>query len=351
MSPKIGLLVRCDDRGLGNQTWEVYRHLPHDKVLVLRDPGSEKQGFPPHMDRFPGAPMTRFGRDHGGLDRKVCMEFLDGLDVVYSAETYYDWDFCNWAREAGVATVLHTNPEFYFHWNEPEVPAPSTWWSATDWRSGNMPSNTRIVPMPIPIDRWDEPDFDRNPRKVLHVAGLAAIMDRNGTNLVRKAARSAPDIEFEITTQGQVKADSAKHNEKHYWDLYDSDAPIMLIPRRFGGLCLPALEALGAGKLVAMTDTSPNRTWPILPLACSQEGRKLSCQGGDVSLFQCEVGSMIRDLRRMFDEPETLVKARRDSYAWAQRHSWDALTGLWLDELELAVESFLDSPYRGVKRG
>lgn len=328
---RIGIIVRCDDRGLGNQTWEVYRHLPYAKVLVIRDPGSEKQGFAPHPERFLDGQVTFFGRYGSGLVESECREFLEGLDVVYSAETYYDWRFCDWARDMGVATVLHANPEFHFHWREPNTPKPDVWWSATEWRREQMPRGTRIVPMPVPIDRWAEPDLLNNPRKVLHVGGLEAIRDRNGTKIVNQVAGNMRDVEFITTSQ-------KRNNVENYWELYENDAPVMLMPRRYGGLCLPTIEAMGAGKLVLMPDVSPNRMWPVLTIPAIPDEPELETQGGSIQLWKVHRNEVVTLLRDLFANSGTLERWRRFSYEWAQSNSWESMLPLWLQELEWAAE-------------
>lgn len=341
---KVGLIVRSDDRGLGNQCWEVQRHLPHDRVLVVRDPGSERQGFVSHVDRFPGATVVEFGRYGDGFDPKPIKAWLKGLDVVYSAETYYDWRMVKWARALGVATVLHANPEFYFHWAHP-APEPSTWWSATPWRLEHMPEGTRVVPMPIPVDRWEKPDFEDCPRRVLHMAGLGAIRDRNGTLVVRKAhalLRRA-GIELVMSSQGPVKEfvdveTRERHSDAEYWKMYEG-FPMTLIPRRYGGLCLPAIEALGAGSVLAMTECSPNEVWPHIPLDCVPERKPLECQGGMVQLHEVDFRKMADLIISAFDNGD-VPELRRESWEWAQQNSWDALVPFWERELARAVAEF-----------
>lgn len=183
---KLGVIARADDRGLGVQTWEVVRNMDPDRVLVVREPGSEQQGFEPHLDRFPGATVVT---DHVGvLPEGIVRDWLDGLDVVYTAETLYDERFVGWADAMGVATVIHTNPEFH----RPSRTAPTRWWSATDWRLGHLPDSLRVVPMPVPLDRWLR---HADPvSRVLHVRGRAATRDRNGTDTVLELAKALPDV-------------------------------------------------------------------------------------------------------------------------------------------------------------
>lgn len=339
---KVGIVARCDNRGLANQTLEVYRNLPHEKTLVVRDPGSEKQGFKPYPDRYPDGQVIlfdRYGRGDG-FNENECRSFLEGLDVVYSAETFYDWRFCSWAKDMGVATVLHSNPEFYFHWREPHTPQPSTWWSATNWRIGDMPPSTRIVNMPVPLDRWSEPDFDNNPRRVVHIGGLEAIRDRNGTKLVTAVAEAVRNIDVLVNLQDNRNNKYAhKRNVNNYWEMYDSsEAPVMLLPRRYGGLSLPAIEAIGAGMLVMMPEIEPNLMWPIYPFPASAESGLLETQGGGVRLFESDVRGMVNSLQHVFDSGE-LPKLRRQSYDWAIRNSWPNMIDVWENELRLAVES------------
>lgn len=339
---KIGLVVRCDNRGLANQTLEVYRHVPYTKVLVIRDPGSERQGFKPHPERYPDGQVVffdRYNRGHPTLPQREVRAFLEGLDVVYSAETYYDWRFCDWAKDMGVATVLHANPEFYFHWRDPSAQHPTSWWSATSWRQGNMPPDTRVIQMPVPLDRWPEPDFDHNPRQVLHIGGLEAVRDRNGTKLAVQAAEALKNIEVLINVQDKRNVKYVhQRNVDNYWEMYENDVPVMLIPRRYGGLCLPAIEAIGAGKLVMMSDVEPNRQWPIYPFPAHQEPKPLTTQGGDIPLFEADVSGMVNSIQHVFDSGE-LPKLRRQSYEWAKNNSWDKLLDVWLNEFRLAKEA------------
>ena len=46
----------------------------------------------------------------------------------------------------------------------------------------------------------------------------------------------------------------------NYWDNYRGD--VLIMPRRFGGLCLPVNEALAAGMPAIMPNISPNEWLP-----------------------------------------------------------------------------------------
>ena len=180
---RIGVIARADNRGLGIQTWEVARHLEVERVLVVREPGSERRGFHPQLDRFPGAAIVEFGQyNDGELDEEICRGWLDGLDVIYSAETLYDWRISGWAREAGCATVVHANPEFYKH-SVDSLDHPTAWWSATPWRLGFLPRETRVVPMPMKVGLPATRSVAR--RRGVSVMKLSGVLVKSNYSLTR----------------------------------------------------------------------------------------------------------------------------------------------------------------------
>lgn len=326
---KLGIIARVDDRGLGNQTWEAVRHLNPDRVLVVREPGSEAQGFEPHLERFPGALVVT--DEVGRLPERPVREWLDGLDVVYSAETLYDVRLAGWARLHGVATVIHANPEFF----RDRMHDPTVWWSATDWRLEHLPRGTRVVPMPCPLDRWPQPNQE-NPRRVLHVAGRIAVGDRNGTKIVLAASHLLEDIEVVIACQGDLPDSPATKipAAANYWELYQ-EAPILVMPRRYGGLCLPVIEACGAGLVPIMTDTEPNRTWPIVAVPSWQARRPTTVPAGKIFGQECSAEQLAATITETFDD---LPAKRERSRRWAVDHSWAELTDVWFEALGEAAD-------------
>lgn len=324
---KLGVIARADDRGLGNQTWEVARNLNPERVLVVRSPGSERQGFEPHLDRFPGATVVT--DKAGALPEDVVREWLDGLDVVYSAECLYDVRLADWAHVHGVATVIHANPEFF----RPDDVHPTAWWSATDWRLDTLPEGARVVPMPAPIDRFDEPDYDL-PMSVLHVGGRPATGDRNGTDIALAVAGLLPDVPFTVTSQSDLGSSlenvTVTRHQGDYWTLY-ADHTVLLMPRRYGGLCLPVIEASAAGLAPIMLDVDPNRAWPA-ELVPATPAHDVRVPAGPIKAYQGDP-HQLADLIRA-SGPTQRQRARD----WAEAHSWDALRPVWLDELGRAAE-------------
>lgn len=337
---RLGVIARAEDRGLGIQTWEVVRHLNPDRVLVV-NPGRLARGFVPHLDRYPGATVADWD-GHQFADPAAAKAWLDGLDVVYTAETLYDWRMVEWADRAGVATVVHVNPEFYKH-DDPNLPHPTAWWAPTSWRLDHLPRGATVVPMPCPTDRWpDLPSPSPDGRlRVLHVAGHQANRDRNGTLLVLDAARlvSRETVDLRVVTQDRVLRHRG-NNRRHrivplvpgpadYWRLYD-DADVLLLPRRYGGLCLPAIEAMGAGLVVAMTDVAPQTsTWPIVGFPAARSPRPIRAPGGAIDVYDAHPRVIAETVARLASDPTEVAAARAAAVRWADQHSWDALEPVW----------------------
>jgi glycosyltransferase involved in cell wall biosynthesis len=339
---KVGLIARADDRGLGHMTWEFHRHLAPARTLVVREPGAEARGFAPHLDRYPDGLVVRF--DGGMLPEAEVRDWLQGLDVLYSAETFYDWHLVQWAAEAGVATVLHLMPEFHHH----HVPPTTAVWAPTPWRLQHLPAYTQLVPVPVATDRFPEAAPARAGQlRVLHTAGHRAAADRNGTTqLLQALRRTRQPMTVRLATQdaalpkAQLPANVTLATEvggtADYWDLY-ADADVLVLPRRYGGLCLPVQEAMAAGLAVVLPDCSPNDWWPALRVTGSQRGN-ITTAAGQLPLFAADPRRLAAVLDQLATDEELLEAAQLGARAWASLHSWQALAPVYRTELERAAE-------------
>lgn len=337
---KLGAIVRCDDRGLGNMTWEFWRHVEPDRTLVVIEPGAEAKGFAQHVGRYPGATVVRF--DDGHLPGDVVSEWLAGLDVLYSAETFYDPRMVGWCRQLGVRTVLHVMPEF---WRD-DLPRPDAVWAPTTWRLHTLPADTRLVPVPVALDRLDTRPRERADR-FLHVVGHHAAHDRAGTHPLLRALRYVREkLQVRIVTQddhlpsmrstGRAQVEWVTGSTVDYWTLYD-DADVLIAPRRYGGLSLPWNEAAGAGLALVLPNVPPNReTWPGVYVEAFPHG-SLRTAGGEVITYETAVPELAATLDRLVREPGTVHDLSCASIAWAHEHSWEALLPTYLVELERAA--------------
>lgn len=341
-----GLVARAEDRGLAHICWEVYRHLLPTRTLVV-DMGPLARGFLPDWERYPNADTIRYDETcptGGPLNDSAMREWLAGLDVVYSAETFYDTRFVRIAREMGVRTVLHTMPEFH----KPECDEVDVVWLPTPWRAEHHP-DALLVPVPVALDRF-EPEHlaaeahTPGPLRVLHTAGHRAAMDRNGTLLVCEAMRHVRQpVHLTIRTQDADCPNPSGHTPNvtvdvvyaatgDYWEQYARQHALVL-PRRYGGLCLPVQEAMGAGCAVVMGGVSPNEWWPTVRVGGGR-GAALQAPGGELTTFNTNPELLAVAIDQLAANRVDLGTWQERARLWSHDHSWDRLTPLWLAALE-----------------
>lgn len=349
---KIGLIARAEDRGLAHVTWDFYRAMKPDRTLIVDMGLLARQHFPIHAERYPDAPLVPFDGSRFGVDMRP---WLDGLDVVYTAETFYDPTFVPLCDEMGVATVCHVMPEFFKWATEPKLPVPTSWWNPTCWRRDVLPNTVRYVPVPVPLD---PPSPLREPRPpdettFVHVLGHQAMRDRNGTIALFRALRFVREpMRVRIVTQDprlpgesgwgpRVDVQLITGGVHDRWDLY-RDADVIVMPRRFGGLCLPVQEAMACGVVPMMSSCSPNQEeWPIISLRAVERGG-IETGGGRVPTFDVDPRIIARHMDSWCVTPHEERRTYQALAArWVEAHTWNALEGLYRVELELACSARL----------
>lgn len=319
-----GLIARSEvDRGLGIQTFAMYENLKPDKTLVVL----VRSGYEAHPENYPDAEVVKLRNEHGHwkLDEAKVRDWWKDLDVVVSVETLYDWRLVEWAKADGVKTVVHGNPEFWQATN----PQPDTWWWPTEWRTDYLPAGP-IVPVPvgdnIPITAGDP--LDSRPLRVTHVAGSGAMEDRNGTLVVRQAVRRlSSQIKFKIYSQ-------ADNPVEDRWEMYQRHH-ILVLPRRYGGLCLPALEAMASGLMLIMTNCSPNTRWPAMIIE-SQLSKVVHMQTGPVQVHDMMPNALISKLRHIDAHRNIVAEHQERSRAWADQNRWSVLRETYYDQIDIA---------------
>jgi glycosyltransferase involved in cell wall biosynthesis len=339
---RIGLIARPDNSGLGIQTWEFFRHIKPDKTLVLdlssladRHDHCNKQAF---LERFPGAEV------HPATcpSPMVIESFLDDLDVVFTAETFYTYDFLHRANNRGVKTILQYNYEFLAHLNSPELPSPTLFAAPSLWHYFSTPLANKIhLPVPIATDRFSPSPTPPETAKVfLHPVGRPAVHDRNGTVDLLAAlhlVRSDITVIFRCQRPGHVESLLSRHQipsnvnvvvdisaPKNYWENYQGiDA--VLLPRRYGGLCLPANESLGAHVPVLMLDIDPNNRW--LPSDWLVPAHHVSefDAFNRVSVYGVPPSTLALAIDQFASEPDFYQRTVKQAKRLAQIYSWDAL--------------------------
>jgi len=327
----LGLIARADNSGLGVQTWELYRHLQPAKTLVidvshLHDQ-SEHCNKATHLDRFPGAMVHQGWKPGAG----TIDAFLDGLDTVLTCETPYNPALFTQARNRGIRTVLQYNYEFL----DTNQPHPDVYAAPSLWRFDDAPPNKVHLPVPIATDRFTPRTRD-HATDFVHIVGRPAIHDRNGTNDLLAALKFVnSNITVTIKTQDQQFSPSLagipdnvtvridRTDVRDYWDNYLT-GDVLVMPRRFGGLCLPVNEALGAGMPVIMPDVSPNNLW--LPTEWLVEsGWCAAFQAKQrIDIYSANHKALAAKIDQ-FTSPGFYTAAKAKAVDLAKRLSWDEL--------------------------
>lgn len=270
----LGIVVRADDTGLGNQTHELVKMLDPEKILII-DSSTFHNKNKQNYEWYKGRNVVI---SKGFPDNRSLTKFFDGIKVVISCETFYSKHFTILAKKKRVKTILQYNFEFLDYLSNDKLILPDVLLAPSLWRLDEVKEKfddlCTVVHLPPPTD---EKLFDANKKlnknrsnKLLHIGGKAAIYDRNGTNSVIEMLNySEQDYKLIVKTQTplDIKCSDERltiltSNEKNREDLYCGyDA--MILPRRYAGLCLPMNEALMSGLPVFMTNISPNNK--ILP--------------------------------------------------------------------------------------
>jgi hypothetical protein len=282
---RLGIIARSDNTGLGNQTRELVNMLNPDKIMLINSRffNQNKQ----HPEWYEGYNCQTTIK--GFPNTNEILEFLKDIDVVLSCELFYNPKFVDLAKSRGIKTILQYNYEFLDYLANrnqtlPDVLVAPSLWNFEDVVN-KFGDKTSVVHIPPPTDinlfsKAREINKSKTHKRLLHIAGKAAVKDRNGTNTVIDMLNySIGDYELVIKTQSRldIKCNDPRltidnSNSDSHQSLYEGfDA--MILPRRYAGLCLPMNEALISALPVFMTDISPNNK--VLPEEWLFESKKI----------------------------------------------------------------------------
>lgn len=266
----LGLIVRSDDSGLGNQTHNLYRLLSPQRLLIV-DSYSFNQR-PQHHERYMAEEQII---SKGFITDNNVLRFLPGLNKVLTAETFYSHYLVKWANQRNIETYQMFNYEFCEHLHNDRLPLPYKWLAPSYWKLDEMKDkfgNVEYLPPPLFEDDFAEirQVNKTRSRRYLHIIGRFATHDRNGTNDIINALQlTKSDFKLTIHSQEPINITNIDNrvqvltdNLPDHRDIYKGyDA--LILPRRYGGLCLPMNEALMSGLPVIMPNIEPNNK--ILP--------------------------------------------------------------------------------------
>jgi len=273
---KIGLLAYSTQTGLGIQTQNFFNNMnPHKTLLVDLSPLNHVET---HHERFNGGDGEVMIAK--GIPDCSYMEWLtDDVDIVFICETPLNYCIMEKAKRKGVPVVLQYNYEFLDYLNRTDIEAPSVLAAPSSWHTEDVKALNiaPVIDLPVPTDASNIKSRQISEcRTIFHVAGRQAIHDRNGTKtFVEAALKCGNRFKYKIYAQGidgetdRIIVNAQKsidleviYNIENYADMYKT-GDVLVMPRKYGGLCLPVQEALTAGIPVVMPDVSPNNV--LLP--------------------------------------------------------------------------------------
>lgn len=335
--------------GLGYQTLDFAKHIKCHKILIVDL--SRQNRMPTHHERFDGlSKELRITKDFPTDDD--CQWLTDDVDLVFVCETPLNYSLFEMARDKGVKTILQYNYEFLDYYKQPKLPKPDvlaspSYWHIEDTRSANF---APVEYLPVPIDLKNiAPRNITQLKTITHIGGRPAQHDRNGTiQFIQMALElsnfpfNPKDIQFEVFIQRPVESSTERlfHEIKPYideakammgdqikfyfdienrMDMYEN-ADLVVLPRKYGGLCLPLWEALAHGIPVLMPNIDPNdkvlpRDWLIDAEPCGYIETH-----SKIPMFKSNLKQMIFSLIIL---SATIEKESKLARELAEKMSWE----------------------------
>jgi glycosyltransferase involved in cell wall biosynthesis len=321
---RVGLIARATDSGLGHLSKDFFDHFGPDETLVITDADGRYQD---HREWYPDGWFVRM-EDLGHYD---LASWMRTVDVVFGYETFYHERVLRSAAAAGVRSVLMGMPELTRQRrNHGFLGDPDTYVWPTSWLLEDLPGQLLAVPV-----TWRGPRQTHFPLTIVHVAGQPATADRNGTQLfVRALQHLHCEIDVRICAANDAVYDFSKVPDNvqiEVWGqvadrfLMYQECDLLVLPRRYGGLSLPVLEALSCGLAVMMPDTSPqNQDWPILAVPCSPDVPQ-RCGAGFVPRVVTRPEDLAASIEQAVYDRVLVNRATEAARLWVRENSWAAL--------------------------
>jgi glycosyltransferase involved in cell wall biosynthesis len=333
---RIGLIARADKTGLGVQTWSFWRNMDIHKMLIVDL--SEHSRQQPITDQYDGATFNIWSRtgypSTVSSKSSVVEEFLKDLDVVFTCETPYNYWLFERAKELGVKTVLQFNYEFLDYMNNTGLPEPDLFLAPSKWHLDDVKRrlpNRNIEFLPVPVDRTLLPFKKRHRLKsIFHSVGTSAMLDRNGTDIVLDALQYLKSpIQVRITSQVNRNWDDPRVsiiNRKfdNFWELYGNE-DLFVMPRKFGGLCLPMNEAISVGMPIVSSACSPQTDWIPSDLLIPAFAVDNVMTRAPIDVYECSPVDLAAKLDELYENPDMVSEYSEWADWYAESISWTSL--------------------------
>jgi len=347
---KLGIMAYATKTGLGFQTKAFVDFLEPSKVMAVDI--SQYNNMEVYYNWYKNAQwVTGFPTDSD------IRKFLDGLDVVLVCETPLNWNFFSIARQMGVKTVLQYNYEFLEYFRKPELPAPDLLASPSYWEIDRVEAlgiaPVEYLPLPVDEKRYKFRQWDKV-NTLVHIMGRPAQDDRNGTiDFCEMAIELGKDYKYIIYGQTPVEigtkliyqkiepfivkaqrvlGDNLEVNFEDIdnYEMYER-GDVLVLPRKYGGLCLPLWEGLSAGMPVIMTDKTPNdKVLPKEWLAdCEPEG--FTKTHSEIPMDKCTTKGLVKAFENILKAP---ARSNERAKTLSLKMSWDNMKPIYLKVFE-----------------
>ena len=315
--------------GLGFQTRELAKLLKPTKIMAINSTpfNGRKQYF-----EWYDSKITTIS--NGFMSNKLMIDFIEGLDVVITCEVPYNDNLYRICKKRGIKTILQPNAELNPHILNRRLDLPDVFFLPSSWLEDETKSvgiPCYIVKPPIIEPRtYKEITKQKGKLKVLHFAGRRAAGDRNGTDIV-KALPKIQGVELDIHDQLANEVEDQR-------ELYENGHHVVLIPRRYGGLCLPMLESLSYGLPVIMPNIEPNyNELPPEWLTQAARGRSIKTKHR-IETYNAMPESITQTLERLRDMNQQQYESERNKAKELYKAHQDQLD-LWQSTIKNVVKS------------
>ena len=324
---RVGLVARCTDSGLGHLSKSFYDNYPVFSTLCVTDADPR---YRDHADWFPDATFVRMA----DMRNFPFTRFLSNIDVLFSYETFYERELLQQAQRMQVRTVLMGMPELTRRrGNQGFLGDPNEYVWPTTWLK---PKDEKLLPVPVQYPEDISAPLEDGPLRVVHVGGSGAIGDRNGTEIflsALKRVKSQVYVRLCLSGPNQCKLVGIPDNvtieiRRDVPDPFHmyADAHVMMMPRRYGGLCLPVHEALGYGLVVWLTDyVYKTGDYPTTLMLDSEPGLLQRVPVGRIRTHVVDPSTVADAIDMIAERRELLVGVKDQNSAWVKEHSWAQL--------------------------
>ena len=206
-------------------------------------------------------------------------KFAKDLTHIFVCENPLNFSLLQYAKFHNIKLYIQTNYEFCDHLNN-KLPLPHKFVMPSTWMVDDMKQRfgddvVTILPPPVDVSEFaeafnvniDRTKENRGTPRLLHMVGTLASKDRNGTlDVLKTLPYITEDLELVIHSQHELPNEYIVEDDRVTYSIGTIEDPAdmykgfeaMVLPRRYGGLCLPMWEAMLSGLPVIMTGISPN---------------------------------------------------------------------------------------------